>query len=61
MTNNTNGIEKFRFFVPLSFDRAAFYFFALSKIKFLGISASASVRPHKKAVKKIELEGAKEK
>ena len=35
--------------------------FAFNLIKRLGLSTSASKRPHKKAVKKIEAEGAKEK
>jgi hypothetical protein len=39
----------------------AFQIFVLSKIKFVGFSTFASVRPHKKAVKKIEAEDAKEK
>jgi hypothetical protein len=39
----------------------AFKIFAFNTIKLVGFSSSASVRPHKKAVKKIEAEGAKEK
>ena len=35
--------------------------FAFNLIKLLGLSTSASKRPHKKAVKKIEAESAKEK
>jgi hypothetical protein len=35
--------------------------FALHRVKFTGFSTFASIRPHKKAVKKIGLEGAKEK
>jgi hypothetical protein len=35
--------------------------FRIHKIKFLAFSTSASIRPHKKAVKKNEAEGAKEK
>jgi hypothetical protein len=38
-----------------------FQTFAFNIINLLGFSAFASVRPHKKAVKKIEAEGAKEK
>jgi hypothetical protein len=38
-----------------------FQLFAFDTIDLLGFSTSASVRPHKKAVKKIEAEGAKEK
>jgi predicted xylose isomerase-like sugar epimerase len=34
---------------------------AFNTIEPLGFSTSASVRPHKKAVKKIEAKGAKEK
>jgi hypothetical protein len=39
----------------------AFQIFAFTKTELLEFSTSASVRPHKKAVKKIETEGAKEK
>jgi hypothetical protein len=39
----------------------AFQIFAFNTTELLGFSTSASVRPHKKAVKKIEAEGAKEK
>ena len=35
--------------------------FANIIIKFIGFPTFASIRPHKKAVKKIEAEGAKEK
>jgi hypothetical protein len=38
-----------------------FQIFDFNKIEFWGSSTFASVRPHKKAVKKIEAEGAKEK
>ena len=38
-----------------------FQLFAFKVIDLLGFSTSASVRPHKKAVKKLEAEGAKEK
>jgi hypothetical protein len=40
---------------------ATFQIFFFKIIGFIGFSTSASVRPHKKAVKKIEDEGAKEK
>jgi hypothetical protein len=39
----------------------AFQIFAFNIIEFVEFSTFASVRPHKKAVKKIEAEGAKEK
>jgi hypothetical protein len=39
----------------------AFQIFALNIFEFIEFSTSAPVRPHKKAVKKIEAEGAKEK
>jgi hypothetical protein len=38
-----------------------FQIFVTIIIEFIGFSTSASVRPHKKAVKKNEAEGAKEK
>jgi hypothetical protein len=38
-----------------------FQIFVNIVIEFIGFSTSASVRPHKKAVKKNEAEGAKEK
>jgi hypothetical protein len=41
--------------------KGVFHIFTLNKIKYLGFSTSALIRPHKKAVKKIEAEGAKEK
>ena len=40
---------------------SVFQNFVVITIELLGFSTSASVRPHKKAVKKIEAEGAKEK
>jgi hypothetical protein len=39
----------------------AFQILAFNTIELLGFLTCASVRPHKKAVKKIEAEGAKEK
>jgi hypothetical protein len=39
----------------------AIQIFAFKIIRTIGFSTSASIRPHKKAVKKIEAEGAKEK
>jgi hypothetical protein len=44
-----------------SFQKVAFQIFANIEIESIGFPTSASVRPHKKAVKKIETEGAKEK
>jgi hypothetical protein len=40
---------------------SALQIFAFKIIEFMASPTSASVRPHKKAVKKIEAEGAKEK
>ena len=40
---------------------SVFQIFANIIVEFIDFSTSASVRPHKKAVKKIEAEGAKEK
>ena len=42
-------------------NKGAFQIFAFRTIELLGFSTFDSVRPHKKAVKKIEAEGAKEK
>jgi hypothetical protein len=41
--------------------KIVFEIFAFNTTEFLGFPTFASVRPHKKAVKKIEAEGAKEK
>ena len=42
-------------------NKGAFQIFAFRTIELLGFSTFDSVRPHKKAVKKIEAEDAKEK
>jgi hypothetical protein len=56
---NRYGIKVWLLALPK--ETGAFQIFANIITEFIGFSTSASVRPHKKAVKKNEAEGAKEK